>query len=134
MNPDWRKVKISEAESALTWIQISQEEDDVSCSCYFTDLINIYSEHLNKTGIETRFQDRNPGMETDDYQDFLTNVRTDGQSLGRRPLDFHICGFGPQTNTEDVFFHTNKINSSRACICRIRLTMIQHRTTIPAMC
>lgn len=76
MNPDWRKVKISEGESALTWIQITQEEDDVSCSCYFTDLINIYSEHLNKTGIETRFQDRNPGMETDDYQDFLTNVRT----------------------------------------------------------
>ena len=76
MNPDWRKVKISEGESALTWIQITQEEDDVSCSCYFTDLINIYSEHLNKTAIETRFQDRNPGMETDDYQDFLTNVRT----------------------------------------------------------
>ena len=76
MNPDWRKVDISQAESGLMWIEVSREEDDVSCTCYFTDLVNIYSEHLNKTSIETRFKENNTELETDDYQDFFSKVKT----------------------------------------------------------
>lgn len=76
MNPDWRKVDISEAESGLMWIEVSGEEDDVSCTCYFTDLVNIYSEHLNKTSLETRFKENNTQLETDDYQDFFSKVKT----------------------------------------------------------
>jgi len=78
MNPDWRKVKLSEEESGLIWLELSQDDDDVSvrCSCYFTDLVNIYSEHLNKTQIEARFLEQNSGIETEDYREFLTNVKT----------------------------------------------------------
>ena len=77
MNPDWRKVNLNGEENVLCWLQVPQDETeaDVSCSCYLTDTVNIYSEHLNTSSIQSRFTEQNPGLETEDFLDFLSNLR-----------------------------------------------------------
>ena len=76
MKPDWRKVNLKSEENVLVWLQVPQDEGDVSCTCYLTDTVNIYTEHLNTASIQSRFTEQNPGMETEDFLDFLDNVRT----------------------------------------------------------
>ena len=47
MKPDWRKVELNSEENVLVWLQVPQDGGDVSCTCYLTDTVNIYTEHLN---------------------------------------------------------------------------------------
>ena len=77
MKPDWRKVNVPGEENVLAWLQVPQDEAeaDVSCACYLTDTVNIYSEHLNTSLIQSRFTEQNPGLETEDFLDFLNNLR-----------------------------------------------------------
>ena len=77
MNPDWRKVNLNSEENVLVWLQVPQDETeaDVSCTCYLTDTVNIYTEHLNTSIIQSRFTEQNPGLETEDFLDFLNNLR-----------------------------------------------------------
>lgn len=77
MKPDWRKVNLTSGENVLAWLQVPQDEaGDVSCTCYLTDTVNIYTEHLNTASIQSRFTEQNPGMETEDFLDFLDTLRT----------------------------------------------------------
>ena len=77
MKPDWRKVNLTSEENVLVWLQVPQDESgDVSCTCYLTDTVNIYTEDLNTSSIQSRFTEQNPGMETEDFRDFLETLRT----------------------------------------------------------
>ena len=76
MKPDWRKVNLNSEENVLVWLHVPQDEGDVSCTCYLTDTVNIYTEQLNTARIQSRFTEKNPGMETEDFLDFLDDVRT----------------------------------------------------------
>ena len=76
MKPDWRKVNLTSEENVLVWLQAPKDEAEVSCTCYLTDTVNIYTEHLNTVSIQSRFTEQNPGMETEDFLDFLDNLRT----------------------------------------------------------
>ena len=76
MKPDWRKVNLASEENVLVWLQGPQDGGDVSCTCYLTDTVNIYTEHLNTPSIQSRFAQQNPGMETEDFLDFLETLRT----------------------------------------------------------
>jgi len=67
---------LNSEENVLVWLQVPQDEGDVSCTCYLTDTVNIYTEHLNTPSIQSRFNEKNPGMETDDFLDFLDKVRS----------------------------------------------------------